>query len=123
MKEIILISCVIAIVGALLFQWFLASSQKTLKHQPTNEKDGVYLFTSPTCPICAQLKKTFSPEKVDGKIVLVDITENTEMARSFNIRSVPTTIVVQNGRVAETFIGLAASSRLSKWLESQHPLH
>ncbi|MHB9119694.1 MAG: thioredoxin family protein [Burkholderiales bacterium] len=118
MKEIILISCAAIIAASLLLQWFLASSQKTMKNRPAHEKDGIYLFTSPTCPICAQLKKTFSSEKTDGKIALIDITENTEMARHFNIRSVPTTIVVQNGIVAETFIGLAASSKLSKWLES-----
>lgn len=118
MKEVILISGVVVIVASLLFQWFLVSSQKTLKNQPANEKDGVYLFTSPTCPMCAQLKNTFSAEKTGGKIALIDITENTEMARHFNIRSVPTAIVIQNGMVTETFIGLAAASKLSKWLES-----
>jgi thioredoxin-like negative regulator of GroEL len=118
MKAIILISCAAIIAAALLLQWFLASSQKTMKNRPANEKDGIYLFTSPTCPICNQLKKTLSPEKNDGKIALIDITENEAMARNFNIRSVPTAIVIQNGMVAETFIGLAASSKLSKWLES-----
>ncbi len=81
------------------FQEILASSQPVLID-----------FWAPWCSPC----RMFSPiidqvaEENAGrvKVVKVNIDEEPEMAQQFGVMSIPTLVLVKNGRVAATSVGL-----------------
>ena len=81
------------------FQEILASSQPVLID-----------FWAPWCSPC----RMFSPiidqvaEENAGrvKVVEVNIDEEPEMAQQFGVMSIPTLVLVKNGRVAATSVGL-----------------
>ena len=56
--------------------------------------DGLYLFTTKTCPNCKLAK-----QYLDGlEYTVIDAEENPDMAREFGIMSAPTLVVMQNGK-------------------------
>ena len=79
-------------------------------------------FTGPKCIICRQLAPMLSvvvrevgealeSAKVDAE-ALADISERYE------IRSLPTTMLFRDGRLADRFSGFATAGRLRDWLKS-----
>ncbi|MCR5830075.1 MAG: ribonucleoside triphosphate reductase [Lachnospiraceae bacterium] len=56
--------------------------------------DGLYLFTTKTCPNCKLAKQYL--DGLDYKVI--DAEENPEMAKEFGIMSAPTLVVMQNGK-------------------------
>lgn len=79
-------------------------------------------FTGPKCIICRQLAPMLSvvvqevgealeSAKVDAE-ALADISERYE------IRSLPTTMLFRDGRLADRFSGFATAGKLRDWLKS-----
>ena len=60
-------------------------------------EDGIYVFTTETCPNCRMAKNFLQQANISYKELLA--TENVELARSLVINSAPTLIVVNNGEV------------------------
>lgn len=82
----------------------------------------VIRFTASWCQPC----KSLAPIIVDVQrefpnIVFetIDVDENREMASSYNIRSVPTVVVENNGSVTEVLTGVRGKSEyvnvIKKW--------
>lgn len=86
------------------------------KNIEANDKDGIYIFTSPTCAICNQMKKTYSDIIEHKQITIVDVVQNREMAISYKIMSVPTTLVIKERKVVQMFYGFVKIAELSPWL-------
>jgi ribonucleoside-triphosphate reductase len=61
--------------------------------------NGLYLFTTKTCPNCRMVKERILPK---GTYETVDAEENPELAKQFGIRMAPTLVVVKDGKV-ETY--------------------
>jgi thioredoxin-like negative regulator of GroEL len=79
-------------------------------------------FTGPKCIICRQLApmlgvvvreagEALESAKVDAE-ALADISERYE------IRSLPTTILFRNVKLADRFAGFATAGKLREWLKS-----
>jgi ribonucleoside-triphosphate reductase len=62
---------------------------------PEKKGDGMYLFTTKTCPNC-KLAKEFLK---DVSYEIVDAEENTAMVDTYGIMQAPTLVVVNNGEV------------------------
>ena len=60
-------------------------------------EDGVYLFTTATCPNCRMAKNFLSQAKVEFKEVLAH--ENIDLTKELSITQAPTLVVVKNGEV------------------------
>ena len=60
-------------------------------------EDGVYLFTTATCPNCRMAKNFLSQAKVEFKEVLAH--ENVDLTKELSITQAPTLVVVKNGEV------------------------
>jgi thioredoxin-like negative regulator of GroEL len=86
------------------------------KNIEANDKDGIYIFTSQTCAICNQMKKTYSDLIEHKQITIVDVVKNRDMATGYKIMSVPTTVVIKERKVAQIFYGFVKLEELSQWL-------
>ena len=68
---------------------------KTTKESAQTLTDGIYLFTTATCPNCRMAKTFLSQANVEYHEVLA--TDNVELVKSLNITAAPTLVVVDNG--------------------------
>lgn len=100
-----------------LSQRFLRLRQKTAQmFLRVQDNDGVYLFTSARCPICARMKKLHVASIEQGRIVVRDVMEHPPLVAQYRIMTVPTTLVIRSGTVAQVWYGLVQHAVLSPWL-------
>lgn len=77
-------------------------------------------FYASWCPPCKTLSPMFlqfSDEIKDIKFGKVDVEQCPELAKKFNISSIPTLVLLKDGHVVEQIVGLPAKSVLQKSLE------
>jgi thioredoxin 1 len=65
-------------------------------------------------PILKQVKSTLG-ERV--QIIKIDVDKNPELAKKYNIRSVPTLMIFRNGKVEWSQAGVAQANDLIKALQ------
>ncbi len=65
-------------------------------------------------PIIDHLSKQFNQK---ATVRVIDIDENRDLASSFHITSIPTLIILKNGKEIERYIGLQSSETLAIALE------
>ena len=65
-------------------------------------------------PIIEDLAKDFEGKAIIGK---VDVDNNQEIALQYNIRSIPTIIILKNGEVVERHVGATTKAVLAAKLE------
>ena len=66
-------------------------------------------------PIIEQLSHEFDSTKI--KIGKMNVDENPETPRRYNIMGIPTLIIFKNGAVAEQLVGLRSKEELKKIIE------
>ena len=57
------------------------------------------------CKMLAPIIEQIANEKDDIKVVKIDVDQEMELARQFGIMSIPTLIVIKDGKVANTSLG------------------
>ena len=63
-------------------------------------------FTASWCGPCKAFKPIIEELKVEGyPINIIDIDENSNLATEYSIRSVPTTVILEDGKEIERFVG------------------
>lgn len=87
----------------------------------SNSQDSrlvVAYFTAPWCGPCRMLKPTLSKLEEDNQgldVVRIDVDTNTELARQFQIMSVPTLVLYQSGiQVGGTIVGIKPRNTLQE---------
>lgn len=80
---------------------------------PDELRDGAVrtwvVFTSPYCASCRPLADLLRRRDPAARVVTVDVAEAAALARSFDVRSAPTTVLADgDGRVVGRFVGAAA---------------
>lgn len=65
-------------------------------------------------PIIDGLSKQFNRK---AAVLVLDIDENKDLAASFRITSIPTLIIIKNGKEVERFVGLQSEQTLSMAVE------
>lgn len=73
--------------------------------------DGLYLFTTKTCPNCNLAKEYLK----DMPYTLVDAEENVDLAKEYNILQAPTLLEVKNG-LSKKYVN---ASNIKKYVEDQ----
>lgn len=78
----------------------------------------VLRFTASWCQPCKALANTIEQINSPLPIEVIDIDENTEMAVKYNIRSVPTLLIVDDrGNVLDKMIGVKAKNLVEEFLK------
>ena len=84
--------------------------------------DELLIFSLPGCPPCARLAATLKshPELVaDYKVTRIDMADDPESARLFNVRSAPTIVRIDDSdKEVGRIVGAPSKERLAAWLSS-----
>ena len=86
---------------------------KTDGHSEDVLDDGNYLFTTKTCPNCKMVKSLLST-KPGITYHLIDAEDKPELAQKFGIMSVPTMVVIHDGKDADCYTG---ASSIIGWIQ------
>lgn len=64
------------------------------------------------CKMMSPVVDEIAAELPDVKVCKINVDEEEELAHKFNIMSIPTLIIMKNGEIADTSIGLTDKSSL-----------
>lgn len=78
----------------------------------------VLLFGADWCGNCTPQKEMLDDSGIDYEYVDVDESEESqERANTYNVRSLPTTIVLDGNEVADSFIGMTQPDEIEDALD------
>jgi thioredoxin 1 len=79
----------------------------------------IYKFQATWCNPCKMLSKTLENVGLNGhELVEVDIDENAELTKQYNIRGVPALVMVDDeGKEVRRLVGAQNETKLKGWLE------
>ena len=84
-----------------------------------SEKPVLVDFWAPWCGPCRELVPVvdaLAEELADVKVAKVNVDEEGELAGAFQIMSIPTLIVVKDGKIANQSIGAAPKNKILEML-------
>ena len=87
----------------------MAQNDKHMQEMLAEQANMLLMFSSPTCMPCRQMEPRLdqlSAEPLTTTFVKVDVSLCPKTATQFMIRSVPTMLLVKNGKVLRQWVGL-----------------
>ncbi len=80
---------------------------------------GVVYFYSERCGACKVMLPNIDKVKDKLKVVTVDVfsQEGSKIAKNLGILATPTTLLVKNGKVFKSFVGVVSSDKILKAFE------
>lgn len=77
----------------------------------------VLRFTASWCGPCKMLAKVLEDVETDKEIKVIDIDEEQDLAKLFNIRSVPTLVMIDEGKEeVKRLNGLQSQQQVEEWI-------
>lgn len=70
------------------------------------------------CQMIAPILEEVAEECPDATIGKIDVDEEQELAMSFNISSIPTLIVIKNGKAVDKAVGLRAKNQILEMIDN-----
>lgn len=68
------------------------------------------------CKMMSPIIEEIAKEHKDVKFVKIDIDKNEELAIKYNVMSIPTMLIIKNGEVMKTFMGVTNKENIVKEL-------
>ena len=95
-------------------------SDETFEAEVLNSSEPVLVdFWADWCQPCHALAPAIDElaEAFPGRVAKVDVDANPGLASRFDVRSIPTVLVLKQGREVERFVGITPKDRLAGALE------
>lgn len=78
-------------------------------------------FWAPWCGYCRRLAPAVDQlsEEYEGTLIIgrLNIDDNPQLAQKFEVETIPTLILYQNGKASEPLIAPSSKSQITKWLD------
>ena len=95
-------------------------SMEQFEQEVSNENGTIFIdFYATWCMPC----KTMTPiieelakENKEVKFLKVDVDKNNELATKYNVMSIPTMLIIKNGKLTKTFVGVTDKESIMKEL-------
>lgn len=68
------------------------------------------------CKMLSPVLEDFSKEEASVKICKVNVDEEPELAQKFSVMSIPTLVVIKNGKVVNTSVGVKSKESIKQML-------
>ncbi|MFT2112183.1 thioredoxin TrxA [Marinomonas sp. 2405UD68-3] len=79
-------------------------------------------FWAPWCGPCKMIAPVLEDiaDDYEGKlkVVKLNVDDNQETAPKYNVRGIPTLLIIKNGEVVATKVGAVSKSQLAEFVES-----
>ena len=87
--------------------------------QEVIQEDGIvfvdfYATWCMPCKAMSSMIEEIAKEHKEIKFVKIDIDQNEELAIQYNVMSIPTTMVIKNGEITKTFVGVTNKESIIK---------
>ena len=96
-------------------------NEKNFEEEVLKEKGRVLVdFYADWCGPCKMMSPiidSIAEEMRDVKFGKVNVDENPELAEKFEIMSIPTIVIIENGQVKQTLIGLRDKNAIEQALQ------
>ena len=99
---------------------FVDSIERGSSLSETLKQDILVIFGAEWCGACVKLKREIYADNdiLDNLIVYyVDYDKNKSLAKKYNIRSLPTSVIIQNGKEIGRRVGYSDKKQYSDWLK------
>ncbi len=70
------------------------------------------------CKMLMPIIEDVAAEMADAKICKINVDEEPDLASKYKIMSIPTLMVVKNGEVVKTEVGVQSKSKIKEMLEA-----
>ncbi len=80
----------------------------------------VYYFTADWCGPCKKVRpivEELSRDQSEVKFQIIDVDSEGELARRFEVRSIPTFILIENGQEVNRFTGAKTRKDLENFIK------
>ena len=80
----------------------------------------VYYFTADWCGPCKKVRpivEELSRDQSEVKFQIIDVDSEGELARKFEVRSIPTFILIENGQEVNRFTGAKTRKDLENFIK------
>ena len=80
----------------------------------------VYYFTADWCGPCKKVRpivEELSRDQSEVKFQIIDVDSEGEFARSFEVKSIPTFILIEDGKQINRITGAQTKSDLEKFIQ------
>ena len=95
-------------------------NEQEFKTKVVNEAAAVVDFSATWCGPCRMLAPVLEElsEEFEGKVNFynVDVDDDTPLAAAFGISSVPTVLLLKNGKVVDQSIGFRPGPQMKSWI-------
>ena len=76
----------------------------------------VLRFTASWCQPCKMLAKTLEDVNTNVPIEVIDIDDNSDLAKDYGIRGVPTMVMLDGNIEVKRLVGMSQKKELENWL-------
>ncbi|MDN0032549.1 thioredoxin [Oscillibacter ruminantium] len=98
-------------------------TKENFQREVTESKQPVLLdFWASWCGPCRMVSPILdeiAAETTDVKVGKINVDEQRELAAAFNIMSIPTLVVIKDGKIANQAAGVRPKAQILKMLESR----